>query len=109
MRLSRASIVILIPSVSDAFQAFVPLSTSSVPHTRTKNAFASSTLPSSFVASSATNSRIPLQMAEEDDEENPFNPYADPNYPELEFVNYDDPEYEVDQGVTDEYFDTDEG
>jgi len=107
MRLSRASIVILIPSVSDAFQAFVPLSTSSVPHTRTKNAFASSTLPSSFVASSATNSRIPLQMAEEDDEENPFNPYADPNYPELEFVNYDDPEYEVDQGVTDEYFDTD--
>lgn len=26
------------------------------------------------------------------------NPYADPNYPDLEFVNYDDPEYAVEQG-----------
>jgi len=30
------------------------------------------------------------------------NPYNDPRYPELEFVNYDDPNYEVDQGITDE-------
>lgn len=37
-----------------------------------------------------------------DEEEKDFNPYADPNYPELEFVNYDDPEYRVDQG--DEFF-----
>lgn len=35
------------------------------------------------------------------------NPYADPNYPELEFVNYDDPEYQVDQGTGDEFFDPD--
>lgn len=36
----------------------------------------------------------------EDDEESekPENPYADPNYPDLEFVNYDDPEYSADQG-----------
>ena len=27
---------------------------------------------------------------------------------QLEFVNYDDPEYQVDQGVSDEFFDTDE-
>lgn len=33
-----------------------------------------------------------------EDDETPFNPYADPNYPDLEFVNYDDPEYFVDQG-----------
>ena len=40
---------------------------------------------------------------EDDDEDSvPENPYADPNYPDLEFVNYDDPEYQVDQG--DEYF-----
>jgi len=30
------------------------------------------------------------------------NPYADPNYPDLEFVNYDDPDYSVDQGVGDD-------
>lgn len=29
------------------------------------------------------------------------NPYADPNYPDLEFINYDDPDYQVDQGLTD--------
>ncbi|KAL7554291.1 hypothetical protein ACHAWF_017937 [Thalassiosira exigua] len=28
----------------------------------------------------------------------PENPYADPNYPDLEFVNYDDPEYSADRG-----------
>lgn len=39
---------------------------------------------------------------DDDEEEKPVNPYADPNYPDLEFVNYDDPEYSVDQG-TDEF------
>ena len=42
---------------------------------------------------------------EDDEEEKPENPYADPNYPDLEFVNYDDPEYQVDQGQGDEFFD----
>jgi len=39
---------------------------------------------------------------------NDVNPYADPNYPELEFVNYDDPDYRVDQGLSDgdEFFPT---
>ena len=32
------------------------------------------------------------------EDEKPFNPYADPNYPDLEFINYDDPEYQTDQG-----------
>ncbi len=45
-------------------------------------------------------------MASSDDEEKPENPYADPNYPDLEFVNYDDPEYKVDMGLGDEFFDT---
>lgn len=44
---------------------------------------------------------------DEDEKQALDNPYADPNYPELEFINYDDPEYQVDQGVTDEFFDTD--
>ena len=32
-----------------------------------------------------------------DSEDDKFNPYADPNYPDLEFVNYDDPEYSADR------------
>lgn len=34
------------------------------------------------------------------------NPYADPNYPDLEFVNYADPEYYADQGSGDEFYDS---
>ena len=41
----------------------------------------------------------------EDDGEKKENPYQDPNYPDLEFVDYSDPEYQVDQGVGDEFFD----
>jgi hypothetical protein len=38
---------------------------------------------------------------EDDDNETPaFNPYADPNYPDLEFVNYDDPEYSIDRSLS---------
>ena len=29
------------------------------------------------------------------------NPYADPNYPDLEFIDYSDPNYEVDMGLMD--------
>ncbi|KAL7437300.1 hypothetical protein ACHAXH_007102 [Discostella pseudostelligera] len=36
---------------------------------------------------------------------NSNNPYADPNYPDLEFINYDDPNYSVDQGLEDDYYD----
>jgi len=39
------------------------------------------------------------------DAEDNVNPYQDPNYPDLEFINYNDPEYQVDQGVGDEFFD----
>uniref|UniRef100_A0A7S2RA73 Plastid lipid-associated protein/fibrillin conserved domain-containing protein n=1 Tax=Eucampia antarctica TaxID=49252 RepID=A0A7S2RA73_9STRA len=46
------------------------------------------------------------EAADEEEEAKPVNPYQDPNYPDLEFVNYDDPEYAVDQGVSDgEYYD----
>eukprot|EP00548_Thalassiothrix_antarctica_P001605 CAMPEP_0194133434 /NCGR_PEP_ID=MMETSP0152-20130528/3612_1 /TAXON_ID=1049557 /ORGANISM="Thalassiothrix antarctica, Strain L6-D1" /LENGTH=444 /DNA_ID=CAMNT_0038828753 /DNA_START=1 /DNA_END=1335 /DNA_ORIENTATION=+ len=31
------------------------------------------------------------------------NPYADENYPDLEFVNYDDPNYVADRGMSDEF------
>ncbi|KAL3797234.1 hypothetical protein ACHAW5_004590 [Stephanodiscus triporus] len=34
---------------------------------------------------------------DEDDPTRVVNPYADPNYPDLEFVNYDDPEYSADR------------
>ena len=37
---------------------------------------------------------------DEDDVTPTFNPYADPNYPDLEFVNYDDPEYSIDRSLS---------
>ena len=46
------------------------------------------------------------QDKSEDDDVTPeTNPYADPNYPDLEFVNYSDPEYAVDMGTSDEFYD----
>jgi hypothetical protein len=51
-----------------------------------------------------------LAAADDDDDETPApkepNPYQDENYPDLEFINYDDPEYKVDQGVGEEFFDS---
>jgi hypothetical protein len=49
-----------------------------------------------------------LFQATSDDEDEPAqkeNPYQDPNYPDLEFIDYSDPEYQVDQGVGDELYD----
>lgn len=43
--------------------------------------------------------------SDDEEEEKKENPYQDPNYPELEFVDYSDPEYSVDQGTGDEFFD----
>ena len=57
---------------------------------------------------SSTSVTTSTQIAASNDDEDsppPENPYADPNYPDLEFVNYDDPEYQVDQGLGDEFFD----
>jgi hypothetical protein len=53
----------------------------------------------------------PLAAAAEDDDDDGEppkkpNPYQDENYPELEFIDYSDPEYKVDQGVGDEFFDS---
>ena len=56
-----------------------------------------------------TSTRLLNQRSSDNEDENEENaednPYQDPNYPDLEFVNYSDPEYRVDQGITDEYFD----
>jgi len=46
-----------------------------------------------------------LTAQSSDEEEQKENPFQDPNYPDLEFVDYSDPEYQVDQGGGDEYFD----
>lgn len=35
---------------------------------------------------------------DEDDDMAAVNPYADPNYPDLEFINYSDPAYSINQG-----------
>lgn len=83
--------------------AFSPISIHSVNVVTVTNRAASS-VQSPFI--STINSAIYLAADGNDpDEEKPENPYQDPNYPDLEFVNYDDPEYQVDQGVGDEFFD----
>lgn len=51
-----------------------------------------------------THSLAAQSSGEEGKEENPF---QDPNYPDLEFVDYSDPEYQVDMGTGDEFFDSD--
>lgn len=43
-----------------------------------------------------------------DDDNSNINPYADPNYPDLEFVDYSDPEYSADNGSHDEFYDSDD-
>ena len=55
--------------------------------------------------STSTSTQIAAAAANDDEDSPAENPYADPNYPDLEFVNYDDPEYQVDQGIGDEFFD----
>ena len=89
MRISFAAVPLL--SLVPTAIAFTPPQQSSVPV-----AFESVTQPRILTF---------LKSAEDDEEKKSENPYQDPNYPELEFVNYDDPEYKVDQGVGDEFYD----
>eukprot|EP00978_Attheya_sp_CCMP212_P021781 scaffold64031_cov50-Attheya_sp.AAC.2 len=97
MRFHANSIASLLASVSlwnalstvQAFSIAPPLAhRSSVSFVRT------------VVPSSRTTTRLfgTGDAEDEEEEDKPMNPYADPNYPDLEFVNYDDPEYSVDQG-----------
>jgi hypothetical protein len=58
-----------------------------------------------YTSSSWTYLRAEKNDDDQGKEEKKENPYQDPNYPELEFVDYSDPEYQVDQGVGDEFFD----
>jgi hypothetical protein len=55
---------------------------------------------SSWFSSSSSNTEN-----DDDANSNSVNPYADPNYPDLEFVNYDDPEYSAGQDGEDDYLD----
>ena len=66
--------------------------------------------PPPRLSSSATVSTIALYATaddaddeKEEEEDKPANPYADPNYPDLEFVNYDDPNYQIDMGIGDDF------
>lgn len=56
------------------------------------------------VSSPYLSSLVVRSTKDEEDEASKENPYSDPNYPELEFVDYSDPNYVVDQGVGDELF-----
>lgn len=58
---------------------------------------ASAFVPSSCHFGVTFRRQLPFPLAAEKENADD-NPYADENYPELEFINYDDPEYVVDQG-----------
>jgi hypothetical protein len=47
----------------------------------------------------------PSEDSDDDITSSNNNPYADPNYPELEFVDYSDPEYTADSGNYDDLYD----
>jgi hypothetical protein len=97
-------------------QDVVPTRTTETTATRTRSM---SQVPSLCRTLTSSSSAAPVAAVvcwakgiSEDDEEgdtaggdDAVNPYQDPNYPDLEFVNYSDPEYRVDQGVGDEFFD----
>ena len=53
---------------------------------------------------------VVVHVADDEEEEGKSenNPYQDENYPELEFIDYSDPNYSVDQGVSDEFFSQEE-
>eukprot|EP00979_Chaetoceros_neogracilis_P008451 scaffold1879_cov243-Chaetoceros_neogracile.AAC.6 len=93
MKWSQAVIILLASSRVEAL-AFTPTTTTRVSH-----------IESLYRHSPLKGTQLYAASADEE-EEKPFNPYADPNYPDLEFVNYDDPEYQVDQG--DEIFNASE-
>ena len=78
---------------------------------QTHNRYQTSTTPHQGISYDIISQLHATNGKEEEDKdtEEEDNPYADPNYPELEFVNYDDPEYKVDQGFGDnEVFDDEE-
>jgi hypothetical protein len=80
---------------AQAVSSFAPSSA------RPRTAFLSSPRTISFKPTS----RICATSNDDDKEEEEYkNPYQDENYPELEFVDYSDPNYVVDQGVSDEFF-----
>jgi hypothetical protein len=58
----------------------------------------------SFISASRP-TRRPLKASEEEGDLETNN-YQDENYPDLEFIDYDDPNYVVDQGVGNEFFST---
>lgn len=57
------------------------------------------------VAPPSHRARTIFSSADKDEENEPSNPYADPNYPDLEFINYDDPNYTSGQ-ENDEFLDS---
>lgn len=96
---SAATLLLVIESV-DAFAPF-QLSTTPIPSVP----FTGKAIPEVSRLHSIYKRGILFATSDNDSgEEKKENPYQDPNYPDLEFVNYDDPEYQVDQGVGDEFF-----
>mmetsp|Transcript_34472 Transcript_34472/g.69632 ORF Transcript_34472/g.69632 Transcript_34472/m.69632 type:complete len:473 (+) Transcript_34472:1952-3370(+) len=97
MRLTVAACAFLLALRADhrTASAFV------VPQSRTAVGIQHSTASVTTIALYATADDADGEKKEEEDK--PVNPYADPNYPDLEFVNYNDPDYQIDMGIGDDF------
>jgi len=104
MKWSKSAIITLFASSSACVEAFTFTFTSSrSTRTLTRTHTVTSTNPSFakpvLVKSTVKRTNLFASPPTDDgDDETPVNPYADPAYPDLEFINYDDPEYSVNQG-----------
>ena len=96
LRISSASVSLLALASPRASVSFSPEGRA-IARPLTKSARQPPTpTPKQTIRSSSSWWTTHFSASGSDDNENA---YADPNYPDLEFVNYDDPEYAVDQGL----------
>ncbi|KAG7369252.1 hypothetical protein IV203_031995 [Nitzschia inconspicua] len=96
------------PSTKQQQRVQHELSISTTTTTTTSSTFSSTKIHQRWYPSHSSSSFARWAQNDDDDENDGTtknNPYQDPNYPDLEFVDYSDPEYQVDQGVGDEFFD----
>jgi hypothetical protein len=85
-------------SILSLLLLLAPLGNAFVPVVSPQRAFVAAATATHPVA--VSRHRCPLRQSAGDniDDKEYTNPYQDPNYPDLEYVDYSNPEYQVDQG-----------
>jgi hypothetical protein len=111
MYFSLSFLAALALEITPSVKAFLPSSPSRAAWTRVESStrFRHEQLSLSLTRLGSAADSAAAANDDDDDENNEdkpkVNPFADPNYPDLEFVDYSDPEYQVDQGTGEEFSD----